>query len=61
MQTNELVGQVQHGPRLPHVDQALDATRATLENQAERMSAEESRRPSTRPPARKPSRYGAGF
>ena len=43
MQMNEFVGQVQHGARLPDMDQALNATRATLETLAERLGADESR------------------
>ena len=49
MQVNELVGQVQQGPPLPHVEQALSATRATLEARAERPDADPSRRQATRP------------
>lgn len=61
MQVNELVGQVQQGPRLPHVEQALSATRGSPEARAERPDADPSRRPATRPLARKPARFGAGF
>jgi uncharacterized protein (DUF2267 family) len=43
MQTNEFVGQVQRGARLPNLEQALNATRATLETLAERLGADESR------------------
>ena len=43
MQMNEFVGQVQHGARLADMNQALNATRATLETLAERLGADESR------------------
>jgi len=43
MQMNEFVGQVQRGARLPSVEQALNATRATLETLAERLGADGSR------------------
>jgi hypothetical protein len=61
MQVNELVGQIQPGPRLPHVEQDLSATRGSPEARAERQDADPSRRQATRPLARKPVRYGAGF
>jgi hypothetical protein len=61
MQVNELVGQVQQGPRLPHAEQALSALRGTPEARAERRDADPSRRQATRPLARKPIRFGAGF
>jgi uncharacterized protein (DUF2267 family) len=43
MQMNEFVGHVQHDARLSDMDQALNATRATLETLAERLGADESR------------------
>ncbi|MGH8251605.1 MAG: DUF2267 domain-containing protein [Steroidobacteraceae bacterium] len=43
MQMYEFVGHVQHGARLPTMNQALNATRATLETLAERLGAEDSR------------------
>lgn len=43
MQLNEFVGQVQHSAHLADLDQALNATRATLETLAERLGADESR------------------
>lgn len=43
MQVFEFVGQVQHGARLLNMEQAMNATRATLETLAERLGAEESR------------------
>jgi uncharacterized protein (DUF2267 family) len=43
MHLNEFVGQVQRGARLPSMEQALKATRATLETLAERLGADESR------------------
>ena len=61
MQINEHVGRVQQGRRLPHVEQAVSATRDSPEARAERRDAEPSRRQATRPLARKPARYGAGF
>jgi len=51
MQMNEFVGQVQQGARLPDMDQALNATRATLETLAERLGADESRHLATQLPA----------
>lgn len=43
MQMNEFVGQVQDGARLASLEQALNATRATLETLAERLGADDSR------------------
>jgi uncharacterized protein (DUF2267 family) len=43
MQMFEFVGQVRHGARLLTMEQALNATRATLETLAERLGADESR------------------
>jgi len=43
MQLQEFVGQVQHRARLASDEQALNATRATLETLAERLGADESR------------------
>lgn len=43
MQMYEFVGQVQHAGRMPNLEQALNATRATLETLAERLGADESR------------------
>ena len=43
MQMYEFVGQVQHGARLASMEQALIATRATLETLAERLGADDSR------------------
>jgi uncharacterized protein (DUF2267 family) len=43
MQVFEFVGQVQHGARLLNAEQAMNATRATLETLAERLGADESR------------------
>jgi uncharacterized protein (DUF2267 family) len=42
MQMYEFVGEVQNGARLPNMEQALIATRATLETLAERLGADES-------------------
>jgi hypothetical protein len=60
MQTNEFVGLVQHGLRLPLVERPLAAPRATPESRVERQESDESRRRSARQPE-KPHRYGAGF
>ncbi len=43
MHMYEFVGQVQDGARLASKEQALNATRATLETLAERLGAEDSR------------------
>ena len=43
MQMYEFVGQVQYGARLPNMERALKATRATLQTLAERLGADESR------------------
>jgi uncharacterized protein (DUF2267 family) len=43
MQLNEFVGQVQRGARLPNPEQALKATRATLETLAQRLGPDGSR------------------
>ena len=43
MQMVEFVGQVRSGARLASVEQALNATRATLETLAERLGADDSR------------------
>src|SRR5262245_23969355 len=43
MQMIEFVGQVQRGARLPNPEQALNATRATLETLAERLGADGAR------------------
>jgi len=61
MQVNEHVGQIQQGPRLPHVEQAPSGSHGSPEARAERRDADLSRRPATRPLARKPARFGAGF
>ena len=61
MQVNEPTGQVQKGPPLPHLEQAVGSTRGTAEALAERPDADPSRRQATRPLARKPVRFGAGF
>ena len=61
MQTNEIVGQVLQGVRLPEMDRALDASRATPETRAKRLSADELRRRGERQPTSMPHRYGAGF
>jgi hypothetical protein len=61
MQVNELVGKVQQGPRLPHVEQAVGATRGSPEARAERRDADPSRRQATKARARKPASFGAGF
>ena len=60
MQTNEFVGLVQHGLRLPLVERSLTAPRATPESRTERQGADTSRRRAKRQP-HKPPRYGAGF
>ena len=60
MQTNEFVGLVQHGLRLPLVERLLTPPRATPESLAERQDAEASRPRASRQPD-KPHRYGAGF
>ena len=60
MQVNELVGQIQQGPPLPHVEQAIGATRGTAEARAERRDVDPSRRQATRPPGRwLASRFGS--
>ena len=41
MQMFEFVGQVQNGARLPSMEQAINATRATLSTLAERLGADE--------------------
>ncbi|MGH8197468.1 MAG: hypothetical protein ACRETI_04810 [Steroidobacteraceae bacterium] len=67
MQMNEFVEQVQQGTRLPDLDQAFNDARATLETQAERQGAAESRRQNPKgreaiaSTTRMPRRYGAGF
>jgi hypothetical protein len=61
MQTNEFVGLVQHGLRLPLVDRPFTAQRATPETRAERQGADESRRRAERQPSPTPHRFGAGF
>ena len=61
MQANEFSGQVQQGPRLPDLEQALTAMRPAPEARAEGRDADESRRLAPQRPARKPRRYGAGF
>jgi len=61
MQTNESVGQVQHGPRRPQVEQALAGTRVTPGTRALGVGTDESRRRDVRQQTRKPRRYGAGF
>lgn len=61
MQTSEISGQVQQGPRLPDLEQALTALRPAPEARAEGRDADESRRLAPQLPARKPRRYGAGF
>jgi hypothetical protein len=61
MQTNEFVGLVQHGLRLPLVERPLAAQRATTETLAERQDADESRRRAAQQPSHTPHRYGAGF
>jgi hypothetical protein len=61
MQTNEHAGQVRHGPRRGHVEQAHTAKREVPDTRAERRDAEGSSRQAPRPPARKPRQYGAGF
>jgi uncharacterized protein (DUF2267 family) len=43
MQTQEFVGQVQHKAHLSSLDDALRATRATLQTLAERLGADEAR------------------
>ena len=61
MQVNEHAGQVRPGKRLPDIDRACDDTRARAETRAERLGAQELRRPAARVPARGLVRYGAGF
>jgi hypothetical protein len=61
MQVNDHVGQVQQGPRLPHVEQTLSATRDSREARAERPDADPSHRQAIRPLAGKSVRFGAGF
>lgn len=60
MQTNEFVGLVQHGLRLPLVERPPTPPRATPESRAERQDAEASRPRASRQ-SDKPHRYGAGF
>ena len=43
MQMFEFVGQVQNGASLPSMEQAINATRATLSTLAERLGADEAR------------------
>ena len=50
MQMDEFVGQVQSGARLGSMEQALNATRATLQTLAERLGAEDSRHLAARLP-----------
>ena len=50
MLMQEFVGQVQRDARLPNPEQALNATRATLETLAERLGADRSRHLATRLP-----------
>ena len=61
MQTNEFVGVVQHGLRLPLVEQSLTTPRVTPESRARREGADTSRRRDERQSPREPHRYGAGF
>jgi hypothetical protein len=61
MQTNEFVGLVQHGLRLPLVERPLAAPRATPESRAEPQESDASRRRVERQPLPTPHRYGAGF
>jgi hypothetical protein len=56
MQTNEFVGLVQHGLRLPLVERPLAAPRATTETLAERQDADESRRRAAQQPSHTPHR-----
>ena len=43
MQTREFMGRVQSKARLPGVDEAINATRATLKTLAERLGSDEAR------------------
>lgn len=43
MQMHEFVGRVQNAARVPSMEAAINATRATLETLAERLGADESR------------------
>jgi uncharacterized protein (DUF2267 family) len=43
MQMNEFMGQVQNSAKLASIDQAIKATRATLETLAERLGPDEAR------------------
>ena len=61
MQTNEFIGLVQHGLRLPLVEQSLAPPRATPESRAERQAEDASRRRAAQQPSHTPHRYGAGF
>lgn len=61
MQTNEFVGLVQHGLRLPLVERPPTAPRTTPESRAERQGADASRRRVAQQPFHAPHRYGAGF
>ena len=68
MQTTEHAGQAQPAPRLPGMDPAT-ATRAPLEDRADRSAARPSEnfrqdradRTVAAPTSPKPVRYGAGF
>ena len=61
MQTNEFVGVVQHGLRLPLVEQSNTTPRVTPESRAQREGADASRRRDAPQPSHAPHRYGAGF
>ena len=62
MQTHEFAESVQHGLRIPHVNQDPAAQRATPDVRTERLgTTDEERRPAARQPARTPRSYGAGF
>jgi len=61
MQTNDFVGQVEHGARRPQAELALTGTRVTPGTRALGMAADESRRRAVRQRTPKPHRFGAGF
>lgn len=61
MQTNDFVGQIEHGSRRPQAEQALTAKRATPEDPTEHWGEDARRRPAARLPARRLRCYGAGF
>ena len=61
MQMHEFAESVQRGLRHPAAEQAPAAQRATPDERAQRLRANEERPPAAGQPARMPRSYGAGF